>query len=163
MTIQYVLGNALSPLGEGDKAVIHCCNNIGAWGAGFTKALSDRWSGPENAYRNLHKSKGLSLGAVQIVQVEESLYVCNLIGQEGIRGLSDIPPIRYEAIRLGFNRIAKKWEGLPVSLHMPRIGAGLAGGDWALIEPLIEACFIRKGFEVTVYDLKAFDYFDSRL
>ena len=41
---------------------------------------------------------------------------------------------------------------LEASVHMPRIGCGLAGGTWARIEPLIERRLISAGTAVTVYD-----------
>ena len=38
------------------------------------------------------------------------------------------------------------------SVHMPRIGCGLAGGKWEKIEPIIEAELVTKGVDVYVYD-----------
>jgi hypothetical protein len=38
-------------------------------------------------------------------------------------------------------------------VHMPRIGCGLAGGQWEEIEPIIETTLGAKGVAVTVYDL----------
>ena len=37
---------------------------------------------------------------------------------------------------------------------MPRIGCGLAGGDWNKVEKIINETLIDKGIEVYVYDLK---------
>ena len=42
---------------------------------------------------------------------------------------------------------------LDASDHMPRIGCGLAGGDWAEIEPMITETLCAAGIEVVVYDL----------
>ena len=39
------------------------------------------------------------------------------------------------------------------SVHMPRIGCGLAGGKWELIEQIIKEELITKEIAVTVYDL----------
>lgn len=36
---------------------------------------------------------------------------------------------------------------------MPRIGAGLAGGSWDQIEPLILNHLTERGIPVTIYDL----------
>ena len=36
------------------------------------------------------------------------------------------------------------------SIHMPRIGTGLAQGDWSLIEPIIQDTL--EGLNVFVYD-----------
>jgi len=36
---------------------------------------------------------------------------------------------------------------------MPRIGCGLAGGRWVMVEKLVKKELIEMGIEVTVYDL----------
>jgi hypothetical protein len=40
-------------------------------------------------------------------------------------------------------------------IHMPRIGCGLAGGNWDQIEPLLEEHLAMAGFDVRVHDLPA--------
>lgn len=174
--IWYMDGDATKPYGEGGKVIVHCCNNRGGWGSGFVVALSRRWPQPEQHYRDLHPRQGdeYLLGSVGIVSVEPGIAVANLIGQDGMGvGKDGLPPVRYEAIRKGFQRIVKwiadeqnflrKLSFDPISIHMPRIGCALAGGDWALIEPLIEATFIRARLDVTVYDFDGgVPYFDSR-
>jgi len=37
---------------------------------------------------------------------------------------------------------------------MPRIGCGLAGGDWSRIEPLIAETLCASDIDVTVYDFE---------
>jgi len=44
---------------------------------------------------------------------------------------------------------------LHASVHMPRIGCGLAGGRWDRIEPLIDTALCQRGVPVTVYDFDA--------
>ena len=39
------------------------------------------------------------------------------------------------------------------SIHMPRMGARLAGGQWELIAEIIESELCNYGLQVTVYDL----------
>ena len=36
---------------------------------------------------------------------------------------------------------------------MPRIGAGLSGGDWDIVEEIVRNEVIDKGVPVTVHDL----------
>lgn len=38
-------------------------------------------------------------------------------------------------------------------MHTPRLGCGLAGGRWEMIEPLVAEELERHSVEVTVYDL----------
>jgi len=161
--VNYVEGDATAPVGDGLKIIAHCCNNVGAWGAGFVVALSKQWMRPEIEYRKWHrerKQRGdneLPLGAMQLVPVESDIYVANIIGQRGIRtAKGGVPPIRYEAIEKGFRYIAQFATAHPernVSVHAPRLGCGLAGASWSKIEPLLDRYFVLHGIPVTIYDL----------
>ena len=75
-----------------------------------------------------------------------------MIGQHGIKTKSKNPPVRYEAIEKCLATVADKARELAASVHMPRIGCGLAGGDWGEIEPLIERTLIASSIDVFVYD-----------
>lgn len=77
-TINYVIGDATAPEGDGPKIIVHVCNDIGAWGAGFVMALSRKWEAPEREYRALSKYR---LGKVHLVAVEKNLHVANMIGR----------------------------------------------------------------------------------
>lgn len=154
MHIHYVIGDATSPAGEGLKIITHICNDMGGWGKGFVVALSKRWKQPERAYRQWHASgENFQLGNVQFVEVEPDIVVANIIGQHKIKSHSSIPPIRYEAVRAGLQQVARYAISNTASVHMPRIGAGLAGGKWEEIETIISEELTRKGISVTVYDL----------
>jgi O-acetyl-ADP-ribose deacetylase (regulator of RNase III) len=61
--------------------------------------------------------------------------------------------VRYEAIRAGLALVRDHALRLGATVHMPRIGCGLAGGRWEMIEPLVAEELERHGVEVTVYDL----------
>lgn len=156
--IRYVQGDATEPQGEGNKIIAHCCNSIGAWKRGFVTALSRRWMQPEREYRRWHRQAGLAshpfgLGQVQMVQVSPTIFVANLIGQEGIyTDRQGLPPVRYASVRQGLARVAQHAVALNASLHMPRLGAGLAGGDWETIARIIEEELCARGISVTVYD-----------
>jgi hypothetical protein len=41
------------------------------------------------------------------------------------------------------------------TIHMPRIGAGLAGGNWETISQLVREELCARGISVTVYDWAA--------
>jgi O-acetyl-ADP-ribose deacetylase (regulator of RNase III) len=152
--ITYLKGDATNPQAKGVKIICHVCNDVGGWGKGFVLALSKRWDEPEAAYRAWYADgTGFALGAVQFVQVEPYVWVANLIGQRGTRTGSSGPPVRYEAIAAGLGKVAAKAKELGASVHMPRIGCGLAGGEWAKVEPLIEEHLCSAGVAVTVYDL----------
>jgi O-acetyl-ADP-ribose deacetylase (regulator of RNase III) len=153
--IRYVRGDATVPSVKGAKLIAHVCNDIGGWGKGFVLALSRRWPEPEAAYRAWHRDRaanGFGLGAVQFVQVGPYTWVANMVGQRGIRTGSKGVPVRYEAIDAALGRVADNAEELGASVHMPRIGCGLAGGKWTRVEPLIVERLVKRGIAVTVYD-----------
>ena len=155
MEILYIKGDATAPIGSGVKVITHICNDIGGWGKGFVLALSKKWKMPEEAYSQWYKSQEeFTLGAVQFVNVENKLYVANMIGQHGIyKDSKGLPPIRYDAVRQCLKEVALFTIAHKASVHMPRIGCGLAGGKWELMEQIIKEELITKEIAVTVYDL----------
>ncbi|MEU3734457.1 macro domain-containing protein [Streptomyces sp. NPDC033538] len=153
--IRYVRGDATVPSVKGVKVIAHVCNDLGGWGKGFVLAVSRRWPEPEAAYRAWHRdraSNDFGLGAVQFVQAEPYVWVANMIGQRGMRTGSKGAPVRYEAIDTALGRLADRAAELGASVHMPRIGCGLAGGKWSRIEPLIAERLVAQGIAVTAYD-----------
>jgi O-acetyl-ADP-ribose deacetylase (regulator of RNase III) len=153
--ITYLKGDATSPQAKGMKIIAHICNNLGKWGKGFVMAVSDRWPEPERAYREWHRGRAgndFALGSVQFIQVESYIWVANMVAQHGLRGGRQTPPIRYEAVEKALVKVAQKALELKASVHMPRIGCGLAGGEWGRIEPIIVSSLCEHDVAVTVYD-----------
>jgi O-acetyl-ADP-ribose deacetylase (regulator of RNase III) len=166
MKINYIVGDATNPQGPGNKIITHCCNDIGGWGRGFVVALSKKWKEPEGSYREWYRNKEcqgigeitpFELGEVQFVEINHFTQVANLIGQHGVKFGSDGPPVRYEAIKAGFQKIKRHiQENMGIngaSIHMPRIGCGLAGGNWGKIYEIIKEVFGDSDISVNVYTL----------
>jgi O-acetyl-ADP-ribose deacetylase (regulator of RNase III) len=156
MSINYIVGDATQPVGDGAKIIVHVCNDIGGWGRGFVVAISKRWTDPENRYRAWHRGEEtipFVLGEVQFVQVNDTIWVANLIGQRDMRTVAGVPPVRCDAIRKGLQRVADEARRLGASVHMPRIGCGLAGGKWEEVGQIVEQELANRGVPVTVYDL----------
>lgn len=153
--IRYLKGDATDPQAAGPKVIAHVCNDLGGWGAGFVLAVSARWPQPEAEYRAWAKAGaagGFALGAVQFVPVRADIVVANMIGHHGIKTGSQGPPIRYDAVDAALETVGEKAVELGASVHLPRIGCGLAGGKWERIEPLVEKNLSARGVAVTVYD-----------
>ncbi|NUO56698.1 MAG: macro domain-containing protein [Hamadaea sp.] len=147
-------GDATSPQAKGPKVIAHICNDLGGWGKGFVLAISKRWPEPERDYREWHRHRAgndFGLGAVRLIQVAADVWVANMVAQHGMKTGSNGPPIRYDAVERCLARLA---ELLPsgASVHMPRIGTGLAGGSWDKIEPLVVRTLCARDIPVTVYD-----------
>jgi O-acetyl-ADP-ribose deacetylase (regulator of RNase III) len=159
MKINYVVGDATDPPpSERCQVIVHCCNNMGLWGRGFVVPLARRF--PETREKYIEwarfyqeQGKTIPLGDVQFVALSRpGLYVANLIGQHGIHGsATNGPPIRYEAVRRGLMKVYEFIFRREGSVHMPRMGAGLAGGRWEDLETIVEDAL--RGVPVTVYDL----------
>jgi O-acetyl-ADP-ribose deacetylase (regulator of RNase III) len=145
--IHYTKGDATQPRVAGGKIIVHVCNDIGGWGRGFVLALSARWPEPEQAYRKWFRSQeNFALGEAQFVPVAEDTWVANMIGQRAIKkDALGRPPVRYEAIATALEKVARFALEKKASVHMPRIGCGLAGGVWEQMEPLIVQQLGEKG------------------
>ena len=153
-SIRYVVGDATRPVDDGFKIIAHVCNDVGKWGAGFVLAVSKRWRAPEQRYREWFNADHPSLGAVQFVDVAPGIAVANMIGQHGIRRQNGAAPIRYDAVRECLSKVRVYASEHAGSVHMPRIGCGLAGGTWDEIEPLIAESLSAHDVPVYVYDLQ---------
>ena len=164
--ITYLKGDATVPQSKGPKLIVQINNTAGRWGKGFVLAVSKRWGRPEAMYRQWYHQRDFiqrtdsesivmtsgrfGLGETQLVPVQPGLAVVNMIAQEGTRTGSKGPPIRYEALRKCLGRVNDYAEIFMASVHMPKIGTGLGGGDWKMIEPIIQETLAERS--VFVYD-----------
>jgi O-acetyl-ADP-ribose deacetylase (regulator of RNase III) len=172
MKINYLIGDATNPQG-GVRCILHVCNDVGGWGRGFVLALSAKWKEPEQNYRMWAKTElsykeltllpsckpNFKLGEIQVVKVEEELFVINMIAQHGIYPENGIPPARLDALESCLNKVYNLIKDQPnTTIHMPRICAGLGGLNWEDIEPVIIRTLTDKNVEVNVYDLPIIKY-----
>ncbi len=152
---KYTTGDATIPESAGHRLIIHVCNNEGKWGAGFVLALSKRWIKPEQEYRRWFRSRNMfRLGEIQGVNVQSDTTIINMVAQDGVYQKPDgSPPIDYDALEKCLDKVGELASVEGSSVHGPRFGAGLAGGDWNKIEKLIIEKIIKRGVNVTIYDL----------
>ncbi|KYF63070.1 hypothetical protein BE11_32400 [Sorangium cellulosum] len=85
--------------------------------------------------------------------MDDGLSVANMIAQHGVRPQGDVPPIRVDALAQCLGSLAEHAQGVSASIHMPRIGCGLAGGKWPEVEAIIQRTLCAAGLSVHVYDL----------
>lgn len=102
------------------------------------------------------------LGQVQLVKTEiNTVYVANMIGQRDCgyqtfqlgRRKIELPAIRYDSIYECLCRLGMMCKALKAEVHCPMFGAGLAGGDWAVIEGMLNKLLITNNIPVFVYEL----------
>lgn len=153
MAIRYLIGDATAPDRRRPGVIAHVCNDSGGWGKGFVLAISRRWPEPEAAYRRWARGgEQFGLGMLQLVQVADQLSVANMVAQHGYVSRANPVAIRYDALAQCLSKLAGQIEQGTL-VHMPRIGCGLAGGNWEQIEPLLDQHLAGAGFDVCVYDL----------
>lgn len=157
--MNYIVGDATEPTGDGMKIIAHSCNSKGGWGKGFVMSISKKWKKPERDYKYWHKlcnanGSTLPLGRCQFVWCEPNIVVANMIAQEGYT-TKDKPAFNLEAARKCLKEVYEYAKDYNASIHLPRIGVGLGGfPEWHPIEQVIEEELCSKGIEVFVYDLK---------
>ena len=131
--IFYGFGDETLPQGQGPAIIAHVCNDFGQWGKGFVLPLGKRYPKAEKQYREWARRSTeppFVLSQVQFVEVEPQSWVANMVGQYGIARRGSLPPVRYEAIRECLKRVCAFAMEQKAYVQMPRIGCGLAGGNW---------------------------------
>ena len=154
--VNYVKGDATKPQGDGQKIIAHIVNDEGLWGAGFVLAVDKLSPIPRNLYlRDYEYWTFIPLGQIQMSSVghkKPDIMVCNMVAQHRtIRTIEK--PICYKSLEAALNLLAEEAIEMDASVHMPRIGAGLARGDWNVIESIIDRTLTLRDISVTVYDL----------
>jgi O-acetyl-ADP-ribose deacetylase (regulator of RNase III) len=94
------------------------------------------------------------LGETQRVQVTDDIAVINMVCQDGLIGPDNPRPIRYDSVEAAIDKVRVMAQSEEASVHMPRIGCGLAGGRWELIEAIIVRKLTNNDIPVTVYDYR---------
>jgi O-acetyl-ADP-ribose deacetylase (regulator of RNase III) len=115
--------------------IAHVCNDQGAFGAGVALALRQKYPHVARDYFSL---RHYQLGTVQYVSAGPGLVVANMIAQHGLRSARNPVPLQYDHLRaclISLNAMASR---LGYTVHMPRIGSGLAGGEWRIIGGIIQ-------------------------
>ena len=135
--------------------IVHGCNCFHVMGAGVAQLLKSRWSYCYEADRRTPHGEVRKLGTWSGAGNYTPLqpYIVNLYTQHGFN--AGKRPLHYGALRVGMENLAA-W----IDLHdcgehrvaMPKIGAGLAGGEWEYIERIINESFKDREVEVWVYD-----------
>lgn len=147
--INYIVGDLLEAK---EKVIVHGCNNYGVMGSGVAKQIRAKWPNVFDEYHLKYKVFGLELGSIIPVETTDGKIIVNAITQDGF-GKDGARYVVYEAVEKCFiliNEKAYDWNASEIA--MPRIGAGLGGGDWTIIEDIITRT--AKNYVPIVYDFK---------
>lgn len=152
--IRFVHGNVLEPKNDGMKIVCQMVNDRAIkWGGGVARKFGRKYPDAEAQFSReiMSVPKSQRLGRTIFAQAETELKIASIVAQEGF-GPSLFPRIRYSALAEGLKKVAHHAREIDASIHMRRIGAGAAGGDWDTIQEMIDDEMVREGLTVTIYD-----------
>lgn len=127
---------ALALKGKFD-VIVHGCNCFCTMGAGIAYTIQKQF--PEAYAADLMTNKGdrNKLGyfsSTTISEDERDITIVN--GYTQFHHSGPPPLVDYDAVSSLFRRIKKEFSGKRIAY--PKIGAGLAGGDWEKIEQIID-------------------------
>ena len=150
MKIIYKTGDLLE---APEHVICHGCNAQGKMGAGIAVPIRKRYPKAFDDYR-VYEAQGnrLELGQCCFVECPEGRIVIDAVTQEFYGREPDIVYASYDGIRRALQRINDwaKANGVD-TVAFPKIGAGLARGDWSIIADIIET--EATNFQPVVYEL----------
>jgi O-acetyl-ADP-ribose deacetylase (regulator of RNase III) len=153
--ITYVKGDATEPRGPGSRILAFVVNDRGLrWGAGFGRAVQAKWPELQKSFESWARQSRsqFRLGAAHEFRINNELTALAMICQHGY-GPSVFPRIRYGALEDCLRNLGQMAHRTAASVHMPKIGAGQAGGNWMVIREMVEENLCQKGLDVTIYEL----------
>lgn len=132
--------------------IAHGCNCFHTMGSGIARQIAKQIpealvADKKTVYGDINKLGTYSVASAKLSQKSTSTIKCvfNLYTQHKFG--TDAVQVDYSAVEKAMknfrNAVAQMeiLHGLPLKVGIPRIGCGLAGGDWRIIKPLIEAAF----------------------
>ncbi|RTN21429.1 Appr-1-p processing protein [Enterobacter quasimori] len=155
--INYLSGDAVEPLKK-STVIAHIVNNKGKWGKGFVLSLSNKYPAAKKHYLSRFKENNIpELGMIDFVKVDdqEQIFIANMYAQDGIKkNINDKKQyVCYQSLDVCLEKLSDFALAHRLSIQMPRIGAGLGGGDWNVIEALILKKICYKMIDCNVITL----------
>jgi O-acetyl-ADP-ribose deacetylase (regulator of RNase III) len=124
--------------------IVHGVNCFGVFNAGIAKQIRQKYPEVCSDYLRIYKDYGgyrykgdrNLLGTIQICSVSNDLYFVNAFTQLNY-GNDGKKYVSYDAIDNAFAAIARAID-TDSNIHFPKIGCGLAGGEWSVVQSIIE-------------------------
>jgi O-acetyl-ADP-ribose deacetylase (regulator of RNase III) len=148
--IRYVEGDLVKMAKEGKFDVIaHGCNCFCAMGAGIAPQIKNAFPEAFEADCETVAGDESKMGTISHTVYSKPTIV-NIYSQYDTKGRrSGNMDLDYDALRSGLKEMKAKFSGKTFGL--PMIGAGLAGGDWDIIEKIIEDEMIGEYVTIVQY------------
>lgn len=148
-----IKGNLITLSKQGKFDVItHGCNCFCRMGSGIApqikEAFPEAWEADKNTQKGDYRKLGNYSFGGYICENGRTLTVINSYTQYGHNPKDR--PLDYEALTLCLRKINFEFSGL--SIGVPLIGAGLAGGDWNIIKAIILTELKDMDVTIVYYD-----------
>ncbi|MFT5697416.1 MAG: O-acetyl-ADP-ribose deacetylase (regulator of RNase III) [Desulforhopalus sp.] len=130
--------------------IVHGCNCFCTMGAGIARAIQIQF--PEAYAADLMTNKGdrNKLGFFSSATVTENGHNITIVnGYTQFQHSGSPPLVDYDAVEGLFRKIKKEFSGKRIGY--PKIGAGLAGGDWERIEHIINRELFLEDHTLVIY------------
>lgn len=154
--IKYVVGDLLN----GDTHVIaHQANCFSTMGSGIARAIRETYPEAAEADRNYPAPPEGRLGKCSFVVTvgKNGLLkaIFNLYGQYAMGGGK--AHTNYEALESALNAMMELVANTKATIGVPyKIGCGLGGGDWSVVEGILERVSEKYNREIQIYVLPEF-------
>ena len=143
MKIEYVKGDLFS---TNITTIVHGCDTQGVFGSGVAKIVRERYPKAYDRYMQEGRNGHLMLGDIIPVPCgdrqndpDNFKIIVNAITQE-YYGRDGKRYVSYDAVAESMQKINGMYDVYGIdAVAMPQIGAGLANGDWNVIEKIIES------------------------
>lgn len=135
--------------GEFD-VIVHGCNCFCTMEAGIARGIKSQFPEAFNADLATPMGSREKLGTCSIAEIQRNgitLFVVNAYTQFDYAG----PGVKvdYDAVSSCMAKIKEKFKGKKIGF--PKIGAGLAGGDWNIISKIIDEVLSKEDITLVVY------------
>lgn len=157
--IKYIRGNLFDTEAE---IIAHGVNCSGGFASGVAGQIAKIYPIAQKEYFRKFKNGGWTLGECQIVDINYSnkhdrdnkinlKYVANVASQQEFGGTK--VHANYPAIRKGLEQVFRFAKCINCRVAMPRIGCGLANGDWKEVQTILVDLVQQYEIDVEVYSL----------
>lgn len=155
--IVYRTGDLLEAFEKGDvNIMVHGVNTKGKMNSGIAKQIRAKYPSVFKSYKeSLERSEILCkdpLGSINRVGIDNKI-ILNMFTQPDY-GYDGDRYVDYEAIYNGFKTLINHYGHPSNKIGIPKIGAGLAGGDWDIIEIIINGIFTENDIYCYVLEEK---------
>lgn len=150
--MNYVEGCIVQAAQAGDiDVLVHQTNCFNRWSSGLAPQIEKAFPDAKLADDHTKVGDPKKLGkAIEMCRTyAHSVIVMNVYGQYEWSN-PDYRTTDYPALAKGLTKVAKRFDSYE-HIGLPKIGCGVAGGDWDIVREIIESVFAHH--QVTIYTL----------